>query len=86
MTAGMREQLAGVVVNCRPNVRRDDYDRLKAILTNSIHHGPAGQNRDDHPDFRAHLAGRVAHIGSIHADRGRKLKELLEQIDWSSER
>jgi hypothetical protein len=85
MTAGMRQHLAGVVVNRHPNIRRDEYDRLKAILTNCIRHGPAGQNRDGHADFRAHLAGRIAHIRSIHPSRGERLQRLFERIDWSSD-
>ena len=82
MTAGIRQHLAGVVVNQHPNVRRDEYDLLKAILTNCVRHGPVGQNLDSHADFRAHLAGRIAHIGSIHAERGRKLLEFFDRIDW----
>lgn len=83
MTAGGRQHLAGVVVNQRPNVRRDEYDRLKAILTNCGRHQPASQNRDGHPDFRAHLLGRVAHVAHLNPDRGRKLRALVDQIDWT---
>ncbi len=52
----------GVVVNARTNVPRATFDRLKAVLTNCARHGPGDQNRDNHPDFRAHLTGRVAHV------------------------
>jgi RNA-directed DNA polymerase len=83
MTAGHRQHLAGVIVNRRPNVRRGDFDRLKAILTNCVRHGPAGQNRDGHPDFRAHLLGRVAHVAALHPERGKKLRGLADRIDWS---
>jgi hypothetical protein len=83
MTAGRRQHLAGVVVNRKPNVRRDEYDRLKALLTNCLRHGPGAQNRDGHPDFRAHLLGRVAHVASLNAARGRKLLELADRIVWS---
>ena len=77
-----RQHVAGVVVNVRPNVPRADFDRLKAILTNCVRHGPAGQNRDDHPDFRAHLAGRVAHVGAVNPIRGQKLRALWDRIAW----
>jgi hypothetical protein len=83
MTPGGRQHLAGVVVNRHPNVRRDDHDRLKAILTNCIRHGPASQNRDAHPDFRAHLLGRIAHVAMIHPERGRKLRALAESVRWN---
>ena len=83
MTVGGRQHLAGVVVNRKPNVRRDEYDRLKAILTNCLRLGPAGQNRDGHPDFRAHLLGRVAHVTALNPDRGNKLRAVADRIDWS---
>nr|WP_279609414.1 LysR substrate-binding domain-containing protein [Burkholderia cenocepacia] len=82
MRRGARQQLAGVVVNRHPNLARDAFDRLKAILTNCIRHGPASQNRDAHPDFRAHLAGRVAHAAALNAARGAKLRALFDRIAW----
>jgi hypothetical protein len=82
MRQGVRQQLAGVVLNVRPNVRRDEYDRLKAILCNCARHGPASQNRDGHADFRAHLLGRIAHVAQINPNRARKLRSLFERISW----
>ena len=55
--------------------RRDDYDELRAILHNSVIHGPETQNRHAIPDFRAHLLGRVAWIGALNPARGEKLRE-----------
>jgi hypothetical protein len=83
MRQGVRQQVVGVVLNVRPNVRRQEFDRLKAILTNCVRRGPQGENREGHADFRAHLAGRVAHVGMIHAGRGRRLRELFERICWT---
>lgn len=60
MRQGVRQQLAGLTVNTRVNIPRNAYDQLKAVLTNCVRHGPATQNRGGHPDFRAHLMGRVA--------------------------
>jgi hypothetical protein len=82
MRQGVRQQLAGVVVNVHPNVRRDEYDRLKAILTNCVRHGPASQNRDGHADFRGHLAGRIAYVTMLNPARGGRLRALFEQIQW----
>lgn len=83
MRQGVRQQVAGVVLNARPNVRRAEYDRLKAILTNCVRHGPEDQNRDNHPNFRAHLEGRIAHVSHLHPERGRRLRQLFEQIRWT---
>jgi hypothetical protein len=82
MRQGVRQQLAGVVVNVRPNVRRDEYDRLKAVLTNCVRRGPASQNREGRADFRAHLAGRVAYVALLNPNRGRRLRALLDRIRW----
>ena len=79
---GARQVLCGVVVNAHPNVARDDYDRLKAILWNCVRFGPDGQNREGHADFRAHLSGRVAQVSAINPSRGARLAALLQQIDW----
>ncbi|MCA8094079.1 reverse transcriptase family protein [Burkholderia anthina] len=82
MRRGTRQQLAGVVVNRHPNLARDAFDLLKAILTNCIRHGPASQNRANHADFRAHLAGRVAHAAALNPARGAKLQALFDRITW----
>ncbi len=83
MRQGVRQQLTGLVVNERTNIRRVDFDRLKAILTNCIRFGPASQNRNRRPDFRLHLAGRVCYVEMVHPTRGARLRELLEQIEWT---
>lgn len=79
---GGRQTVTGLVVNVLPNVPRDDFDRLKAILTNCVRHGPNTQNRAHVPDFRAHLAGRVSHVAAVHPARGRKLWALFDRIVW----
>jgi RNA-directed DNA polymerase len=83
MRQGVRQHLAGLVTNRHLSIVRADYDRLKAILTNCIRTGPAGQNREGHADFRGHLTGRVAYVGMINPARGRRLRNLLDQIAWS---
>lgn len=77
-----RQSIAGVVVNVKPNVKRADYDRLKAILTNCIRLGPSTQNRDQVGDFAAHLRGRIAHVMQLNAERGERLLALYQQINW----
>ncbi|MEV6304854.1 reverse transcriptase family protein [Actinoplanes sp. NPDC051861] len=74
-----RQSLTGLVVNARPAVPREDYDRLRAILHNAATHGLAAANRDGHPDFAAHLAGRVAWMSHRHPSRAAKLNHLLER-------
>lgn len=82
MQQGVRQHLAGLVVNERLNVRRSDFDRLKAILTNCIRSGPQTQNRGNHADFRAHLQGRLSFIEQVNPNKGRRLRTLFGQIQW----
>ncbi len=77
-----RQMVAGVVVNQRPNITRENYDRLKAILFNCIKHGPQSQNRNHHEDFKNHLRGRIAHIMQLNPVKGQKLLVLYDQINW----
>lgn len=79
-----RQQVLGVVVNDRPTIPRDEYDRLRAVLFNAARTGPAAQNREGHADFRAHLLGRVSWIASLDPARGARLRAMLDRIDWSS--
>jgi hypothetical protein len=83
MRQGVRQHLAGVVTNQRVNVRRADYDRLKAILTNCVRLGAESQNREGHQRFRAHLEGRVSFVEMVNAEKGRKLRRILEQVRWA---
>jgi len=82
MRQGVRQLAAGVVINQRINMTRHHYDRLKAILWNCARYGPHGQNRAGLADFRAHLAGCVAHAARINPERGQKLVRLFERISW----
>jgi RNA-directed DNA polymerase len=81
--ASQRQRLAGLVVNQRPNVDRREYDQLKAILHNAVHHGPDSQNRDNHPHFSAHLLGRIARIRYLNPQHGERLLATYNQIDWA---
>ena len=82
MRQSVRQHLAGLVTNRRVNVRRRDFDLLKATLTNCARLGPESQNREAHAHFRAHLEGRVAFVESIHRERAKKLREILARIEW----
>lgn len=77
-----RQTLGGLVVNDRPRVARAEVDRLRAILHNCRVHGPSTQNRDDHPEFEAHLRGRVAWVAHHDPVRGARLLAEHEAVDW----
>lgn len=81
-TAAQRQTVAGLVVNRAPQVPRDDYDRLRAVLHDAARSGPAAANRAGHPDFRAHLLGRIAWVGAGNPARDAKLRRAFAAIDW----
>ena len=82
LPAGGRQVVCGVVVNQRPNLPRDEFDRLKATLHRCVLHGPSIENRDQRPDWREHLRGRVAWAAQLNPEKAQRLQRLLARIDW----
>jgi RNA-directed DNA polymerase len=82
-SSGGRQTVCGVVVNVRTNVRRTEFDQLKAILHNAAAHGPDSQNHDRLKDFKAHLRGRISWVESLNPDRGLRLRKQFAEIDWT---
>lgn len=83
MHRGVRQHLAGVVVNDRVNLMRSDFDQLKAILTNCLRLGASTQNREGQADLQAHLNGRVTYLESINPQKGERLRRIFESISWA---
>ena len=81
--ASQCQTATGVVLNKHPNIKRRDYDQLKAILFNCVQHGPASQNRDGVENFREHLSGRINWVDQVNPARAKKLSMLMQQIDWN---
>jgi hypothetical protein len=84
-TRAGRQRVCGVIVNERLNVSRHEYDVLKAILHNARVHGPASQNREALPEFRAHLLGRLSWVQSLNPERGEKLRRQFTSIVWQDD-
>src|SRR5262249_33810264 len=76
-SAGQRQRLGGIVVNERPNLARDELDRLRAMLHEAVRRGPEVANREQRPDFRSHLLGRIAWAESVNAARAEKLHSMF---------
>lgn len=81
MRRSVSQRAAGLILNAGLNIPRDEFDRLKATLHNAVKHGLESQNRDRLPDFRAHLAGRIAHMKQVAPARAERLLRLFEQIE-----
>jgi Reverse transcriptase (RNA-dependent DNA polymerase). len=82
MRCGVRQHLAGLVVNRHLNISRRDFDTLKATLTNCVRNGPENQNREAHPAFQLNLSGRVGFVEMVNPAKGEKLRKIYEQIRW----
>ncbi|MFD9896438.1 reverse transcriptase family protein [Amycolatopsis sp. NPDC059027] len=80
--AHQQQRIAGLVVNAAPAVARPEYDALRALLHNCVRTGPEAQNHGGHPDFRAHLLGRIGWVGAASPARGTKLRNLFDRISW----
>jgi hypothetical protein len=80
MRQATRQHLAGVTVNQKPNLKRADLERLEAILFNCVRFGFESQNRDQVPDFRAHLAGRIGFVELVNPAKGARLREMFQHL------
>ncbi|MBI1947923.1 MAG: RNA-directed DNA polymerase [Deltaproteobacteria bacterium] len=79
MRKGRRQEVTGVVVNAKPSIAREQWRSLRAVLHNCAKHGLASQNREQHPDFAGHLAGKVAWVRMVDPRRGAQLGLLLQR-------
>lgn len=77
MRTGRRQEVTGVTVNAKTAVARDEVRVLRAILHNAAKHGMASQNREGHPNFEAHLRGRVAYVTMVDPTKAEALREAL---------
>ena len=72
------QMVTGLVVNDRPGVARDEVRRLRAILHRAQREGLDAQNRDNQPNFRAWLRGKIAFVQMARPEAG---VLLLAQYD-----
>jgi len=82
MTRATAQTVCGIVVNDGPNMRRDDFDRLRATL----HRCALG--RIEPPDslsadeWRQQLRGRIQWAEQLNPAKARRLHALWKRIDW----
>lgn len=84
MRKSVSQHAAGLVLNQKANIPRREYETLKAILHNCVRFGPASQNRQAHPHFRAHLSGRISHLATVNPERADKLRAQFDLIKWDA--
>lgn len=74
------QRVTGLVVNDRPGVLRKEVRRLRAILHHARTEGLDAQNREERPNFRAWLRGKVSYVGMVRPEVGTRLKAELDEL------
>lgn len=77
---GGRQDVTGIVVNDKPGLPRSEVRRLRAILHRAKRTGLAAQNREKHPNFRAHLEGKLAYLAMVDRAKGLEMLETLRRL------
>jgi len=81
MRSGRTQRVTGLIVNQKVSLGREEFDLIKAILHNARKAGSLeSQNLEKHPNFRAHLIGRIGWIGRFHPERAARLRAQLDQL------
>lgn len=85
MTRSQAQTICGVVVNEHANLRRQDFDRLRALLHRSALDGPAATADRPLMEWRRHLLGRIAWAEQLNPAKSRRLRTLWDRITWPVE-
>jgi len=80
--AAGRQTVTGIVVNepGKLGLAREEVRRLRAIVHNAEKTGLAAQNRDGHPDFRAHLMGKIGYLSMVDGPKAEALRAALARV------
>jgi hypothetical protein len=74
------QKVTGLVVNDKPSIARRELRRLRAILHRARREGLDHQNRENRPNFRAWLAGKIAYVRMVRPEIGARLKAQLDAL------
>ena len=83
MYAHEQQRVTGVVVNQKPNISREEFDSLKALLHRCAQRGPISQSTGLLSEFRATLQGKISWVAQLSPTRGAKLQQKFDSLDWS---
>jgi len=77
-----RKTMLGVVFNQKPNIPKEKYMRMRAIIHNCVTQGIKSQvnrvHRKDADDLVLYLRGMVSYYSQVHPKKAAKLKEELD--------
>jgi len=80
MRQSTAQMVTGVVVNEKPSVDHEELRRLRGILHRAKTEGLDAQNREERPNFRSWLVGKIAFVSMVRPDVGAKLKTALNTL------
>ncbi|AKT43990.1 DNA polymerase [Chondromyces crocatus] len=78
--AARRQEVTGIVVNDKLSVPRDELRRLRAILHAAKTTGLEAQNREQRPDFEAHIRGKIAYVAMVDPEKAAPLRAALDAL------
>ena len=83
-----RQMVTGIVVNKQPNVPREEYRHIRALLHQCRCRGPRTvvEQSDEIrsvSQLKNSLRGKIAHVNNINSERGAKLLAQYNTINWS---
>jgi retron-type reverse transcriptase len=76
----MAQRVTGLIVNDQPGIGRKQVRRLRAILHRARFEGLDAQNREEKPNFREWLRGKIAYLCMIQPESGSRLLAELEAL------
>lgn len=80
-----RQVVTGLIVNQKKlSIGRKKYHILKSIIYNCKTKGILSQNKNDHPNFKKHLVGKISALKKIDIWKWYKLKKEIDNLNWES--
>ena len=76
-----RQKILGLIINEKVNMPKKEIEEVKRILHKAKNSGLETQNKNNHPNFRAHIAGRIVQIKIFNPDVGEKLWEKFRSLN-----
>jgi RNA-directed DNA polymerase len=80
LRSGGRQTVTGIVVNDKIGLDRAHVRRLRAILHAAKKTGLAAQNRENVPNFEAHVRGHIAYLHMVDPKKAAPLLAALESL------
>ncbi len=81
-----RQEVTGIVVNCKPNIAREELRRFRALLFQIEKDGPTGKRWGNAPDPLAAIHGYANFVAMVRPEQGaelrRRVKAILDRYGW----